>query len=862
MNGNLTFSSANNITTNAIAATSITQTAGTGTTTFNGELQTDGTGGINLAGNNITVNNSITTTNSGQIRVNNTGTLTLGAGANLNLDGAFSQTGIGNVFLAGAIRTNNNDITFTSPVTLTGAVTLDTGDGDITFNNTLNGTQNIDLSAGTGDINFNGAVGNLNALGNFAITTANQVTAQADISSLSVNLTATDDISTRDITANSGISLTSSTAAVTTGNLNTSGRNSGGAIAISALERITTGFLDSSSSLGNGGNVSLDPLGDIEVAAINAQGGTNGRGGEIDITTERFFRATDTFTAQNGSLASISSIGGSGDGAICASQQCFTIAIRHGGGGIIPFDIGDATTNGTAGAITSGDFTIAPIQSFPFTYTEGNLQIISIDQPITPIDNPIEPSINPVIIQPPDESKISPVVREIPPVEIDTEIEELENNITDTYENYLGITDTPTKTLTDARTSLSQIEQETGVKPALIYVIFVPTTTPPPLPGNGIKSQSELTPKPPTDSGGISSTQELNPLTNPTAQATDQLELVLVTASGQPIRKKVEGATRQQVLKVVQEFRSTVTDRANLQGYQSSAKQLYQWLVAPLEDDLKVQQINNLVFIMDEGLRSLPVAALDDGTGFIIERYSVSLMPSLSLTDTRYVDVRNLKVLAMGASEFMNQSSLPAVPVELSVITNQLWQGKSFLNEAFTPENLKAVRDSTPFGIIHLATHGEFKPGKPSNSYIQFWDTKLGLNQLRQLGLSNPPVELMVLSACRSALGDQEAELGFTGLAVMAGVKSALGSLWYVNDEGTLGLITAFYQQLKDAPVKAEALRQAQLAMSRGEVRLENGQLVTPDGTIPLSSELGNLPDQKFSHPYYWSAFTLIGNPW
>jgi len=166
------------------------------------------------------------------------------------------------------------------------------------------------------------------------------------------------------------------------------------------------------------------------------------------------------------------------------------------------------------------------------------------------------------------------------------------------------------------------------------------------------------------------------------------------------------------------------------------------------------------------------------------------------------------------------------------------------------------------YGIVHLATHGEFKAGKPSNSYIQFWQDQLSLDKLRQLGLNEPPTELLVLSACRSALGDTEAELGFAGLAVQAGVKSALGSLWYVSDAGTLALMTSFYEYLKRAPIKAEALRKAQLAMLKGEVKLQGGQLITPDGNIPLPPELVRLGDKNLTHPYYWSAFTMIGSPW
>jgi hypothetical protein len=163
-----------------------------------------------------------------------------------------------------------------------------------------------------------------------------------------------------------------------------------------------------------------------------------------------------------------------------------------------------------------------------------------------------------------------------------------------------------------------------------------------------------------------------------------------------------------------------------------------------------------------------------------------------------------------------------------------------------------------------LYQYGEFNLGAPRNSYIQLWDSKLRLDQLRQLGWSNPPVELLVLSACRTAVGNEEAELGFGGLAVAAGVKSAVASLWYVSDEGTLGLMSEFYQQLKTAPMKAEALRQAQIAMIKGQVRFEGGQLLTTGsrGAVPLPPELAQGGEKNLSHPAYWAAFTMIGSPW
>jgi CHAT domain-containing protein len=401
--------------------------------------------------------------------------------------------------------------------------------------------------------------------------------------------------------------------------------------------------------------------------------------------------------------------------------------------------------------------------------------------------------------------------------------------------------DTPVSTLADARNILLNIEQATGVKPALIYIAFVPQN-----PSRENPASQELS-------------QE-----NPPSQSknSDRLELLVVTAQGVPIRKPIEGVTRSQVMKVADEFRSEVTRSGRKKSYLAPARQLYRWLVAPVEADLQARGIENVTMVMDMGLRSLPIAALHDGQQFLIEKYSVGLMPSLTLTDTRYKDIKNSQILAMGASQFVEQKPLPAVPLELSTITDSVWQGEFFLNEAFTLENLKAQRQQQPFGIIHLATHASFQAGSPSNSYIQLWDSKLRLNQLRQLGWNNPPVELLVLSACQTALGNHDAELGFAGLAVQAGVKSTLGSLWFVSDEGTLGLMTEMYQQLKQAPIKGEALRQTQLAMLKGQVYFKGSQLVTSRQSVPLSGELAEIGDKSFEHPYFWAAFTLVGNPW
>ncbi|HEY9604991.1 MAG TPA: CHAT domain-containing protein [Allocoleopsis sp.] len=790
---------------------------------------------------NIAIAGNINTSTGNRGGTGNGGTVDINAGngiASGNIDTSYlSRDTAGNggtITLAttsGNITTGNLKSTSSQGFGLTGnggGIAIAAANGNITTGNLDSSSSNQSNSAGNG--------------GAIALTAANGITTEA-INSSSIFPTnapstaiqgGTVTNNSSSTTGNGGsITLISKEGAVTTNDLNSSGAVNGGNMLVQANTQIVTQQINTSGATGKGGNVTLDPIGDIQVSSINAQGGNTG--GIVDITAGNFFRATDTFMAANGLNASISTIGGSSGG---------DIIIRHGGNGVTPFIVGNANTNGTADAITTGNFTIAPIQIVPYTCTLGNIQISSVDQP---------PSLATDLASSPEQSSEPLESGELPSVTVNPSVAQnvdliatqVEQTFTSAYQNYWGDSQTSPSapkivSLPEAQSQLQQIEKATGIKPTLIYAFFVPTSVSAQTPTTNLTSQSH----PPQDN--------------------DELELILVTSSGKLIQQRIAGATRVKVLEMVNKLRSEITNpiKQRSTSYLEPAQQLYQWLVAPLEKDIQAQHIHNLVFITDAGLRSLPLAALHDGSGFIIERYSVGLMPSLSLTDTRYVNLKNTQVLAMGASQFRDQKPLPAASAELSIITEKLWPGKSFLNNAFTLENLKAARAAQPFGIIHLATHADFQPGKPSDSYIQLWNDKLRLDQLRQLGWNNPPVELLVLSACRTAVGDEQAELGFTGLATLSGVKTALGSLWSVSDEGALGLMSEFYGQLKQAPIKAEALRQAQLAMLKGQVRLAGGKLVTSHGSFPLPPELATQGDKNFSHPYYWSSFSMIGSPW
>ncbi|MGB3403164.1 MAG: CHAT domain-containing protein [Microcoleaceae cyanobacterium] len=349
-----------------------------------------------------------------------------------------------------------------------------------------------------------------------------------------------------------------------------------------------------------------------------------------------------------------------------------------------------------------------------------------------------------------------------------------------------------------------------------------------------------------------------------------QLEIILVTANNRPKYYRIPTANKAEFNKKIQQLIGEVSrspEIGNSHDYLDPAQQLYDWMIAPLEAELQQQGIDTLIFSLDPGIRNFPLATLHDGESFLIKKYNLGLVPSLNLTDTRYQNMNNLSVLAMGASEFMDREivDLPAVELELSMILDN-WRGHTLLNQDFTLENLQSQREKQPFEILHLATHGAFNLRQPQESYLQLWDQKLQFEQLRQLNPGAEPLELLVLSACETAFGDTEAELGLAGLAVQTGVKSVLASLWQVDDAATLGLMSEFYRQLSRMThtVKAEALRQAQIAMIEGDIRVETGQL----RGLSRSGQPVNLPalpteeDIDLSHPYYWASFVMVGSPW
>jgi len=347
----------------------------------------------------------------------------------------------------------------------------------------------------------------------------------------------------------------------------------------------------------------------------------------------------------------------------------------------------------------------------------------------------------------------------------------------------------------------------------------------------------------------------------------DRLQIVLVKPTGNPVVKTIGDANVVTLANTVDRFTKPFAEkrvdiRPDEVEYRTLAQPIYDWLVGAIKAELT--GIDTLLFSLDHRLRSLPLATLQDPEGkFLIESYHLALIPSVSLTSRSYTqDFQTGPRLAMGRSEFRDVSlhPLPAVPTELSLV-NETTQ---HLNYEFTLRNLQTFRQAERFGVVHLATHAKFRPEAIANSYIQLWDQPLRLNQLRTAQLSQPNIlDLLVMSACETALGDREAELGFAGLAVAAGVKSAIASLWEVGDIGTLAFMAELYQvQLPNTRIKAEAIRNTQLALLTGQVNIDNGKLRLSNGTIIALPDPLKDSDSNLIHPYTWSAFTLIGSPW
>lgn len=267
------------------------------------------------------------------------------------------------------------------------------------------------------------------------------------------------------------------------------------------------------------------------------------------------------------------------------------------------------------------------------------------------------------------------------------------------------------------------------------------------------------------------------------------------------------------------------------------AQQLYTWLLRPLENDIRTAKIDTLVFVPDGPLCTVPMVALHDGKEFLITKYGVAITPGLDLTDPTPINRADARMLMAGLTEGVQGfPPLPYVSLEMKEIQN-FYGGTVLLNKDFSCAGVEKELRNQPFSMVHIASHGKFDRDVNKTFLLTFED-KLSMNTLNQyIGLfrfRQEPLELLTLSACETAAGDERAALGLAGVTIRAGARSAVATLWHVNDEASALLIAEFYKQLANpATSRATALRNAQLKL---------------------------ISDLSYDHPGYWAPFLLINN--
>ncbi|MBH8572233.1 CHAT domain-containing protein [Nostocaceae cyanobacterium CENA369] len=317
----------------------------------------------------------------------------------------------------------------------------------------------------------------------------------------------------------------------------------------------------------------------------------------------------------------------------------------------------------------------------------------------------------------------------------------------------------------------------------------------------------------------------------------DKLEVILKLPQ-QPLRHYKTSISASEVERIVDQLRQEAIKPYTLRQTQLLSKQIYNWLLQPAQKYLAQSQIKTLVFVLDGSLRNIPMAVLYDGQQYLIEKYAIALTPGLQLLAPKSLSQQKIKALTAGITEARQGfSPLSNVALELNQIKSEL-PTTVLLNQKFTSETFQKEINSVPFTVVHLATHGQFS-SKVDETFILTWDGRINVNQLDTLlrirNTEKPnAIELLVLSACQTAAGDKRATLGLAGIAVRAGARSTLASLWNLDDESTAELMSQFYRELTSKQLtKAEALRQAQLAL---------------------------LKNPKYQHPIFWAPYVLVGN--
>jgi CHAT domain-containing protein len=315
----------------------------------------------------------------------------------------------------------------------------------------------------------------------------------------------------------------------------------------------------------------------------------------------------------------------------------------------------------------------------------------------------------------------------------------------------------------------------------------------------------------------------------------DRLEILVSLPSGM-VRKTVPVGA-EALTEEIRTFRILLEKRTTRE-YLSHAKKLYGWLIQPIESMWAGAGIDTLVMVPDGALRTIPLAALHDGTQFLIKKYAVATTPGVTLSDPRPLDRKSIKLLSVGITDAIQDfPALPHVSRELETI-HGLYGGTSLLNKQFMMSRVQEELKMHPYSVMHIASHGQFQSDS-NETFLLAYDGKMTMDRLEEyvgmLRFREEPLALITLSACETAAGDDRAALGLAGVAIKAGARSALASLWFLDDQASSELVTEFYRQLHNDAVGSTAI-----ALQRAQIKF--------------------LEHQEYNHPAYWAAFLLLNN--
>lgn len=313
---------------------------------------------------------------------------------------------------------------------------------------------------------------------------------------------------------------------------------------------------------------------------------------------------------------------------------------------------------------------------------------------------------------------------------------------------------------------------------------------------------------------------------------------VIFSKTGEPLRYHTIYKSQAEIEQTLNQLLVGLNPVSDSQQRQQLTVKLYDWLIRPAEEAKVLHDTQTLVFVLDGKLRNIPMAALYDGKQYLIEKYAVALSPGLQLMAAQSLQQNKIQAFVGGISESHSGfAALPAVELEVKKIS-QTVTSDLLLNQKFTNQAIANRVKSNSANVVHLATHGQFS-SRLEDTFLLTWDGRVNVKELSELlknrgGHASKAIELLVLSACDTATGDDRAVLGLAGLAVKSGARSTIATLWPVKDKAAEMLMTRFYEHLRQPNItKAEALRQAQINLIR---------------------------QTDFRDPFFWSTFVLVGN--